>query len=652
MESELAPRTSGARHWRVGEIRPVYFWAGRGSARFQQLKFAGARVAEREHVEGVGPDGIDRLVEAGFNWAFLSANWGFPPEIESEDWEEFGRAARTAHDRGLRVFAYVQGSNAFATGSYRDRDWYALTPEGRRIPYYSGRFMTCLHSTEWLAEVRERIDRLIDAGADGIYFDNLWMGATPWILGTAYGGFAGCFCARCRAAYRAASGSSIPRRIDPDDRRTVGYLRWRADVVTRRLREWTRHCRHGGTDTFVVANACAAVMRDAFTLFGIDYADWSEFLDAVLVEDVSLPSFRPARIGRTRLTQAAVTAKAARSVARPKPVLTVSYDRGIGLDTIPQPRPYVQALAEAAACGAIGVVKGSEYLDPQDRFTVITARDFDAFRDACGGMLEWLDVHADLYHGREPAARLALLYPYREAIERWTSWAPAFFGAATALLVGGVPYRVTDGSTSLDATRLDAGSVIVVPGREGAFEDLPLVQAARRRGAQVVHSPPDAWSAPFSSARPLPLRHARSRSWLGRWFSRAHRAYFTHPVVRWLLHRTRLVNVGMRSPYFRIPGRTREFLGSIPLPSDPRVVSATPVLAEYWWRGSERQLHLVNYGRTAATVQVRLPHDRRIRMVSPDEGTRIVSAGRFARVELDTYGVLLWDTGGDRTRIG
>ncbi len=27
--------------------------------------------------------------EAAFNWAYLMYNWGFPPEIEEEDWEDF-----------------------------------------------------------------------------------------------------------------------------------------------------------------------------------------------------------------------------------------------------------------------------------------------------------------------------------------------------------------------------------------------------------------------------------------------------------------------------------------------------------------------------------------------------------------------------------
>lgn len=641
MESETARVTRRPVPWHVGRARPVYFWAGEATAHFQRLKFPDIAVDETAHTDGITPEGMARLADAGFNRVFLAANWGFPPEIEERYWAEFAEAARHARAHGLRPIAYVQASNAVALGSYRDRDWYAVTPAGGRIPYYSGRYMTCLNSPDWRAEVAARVETLIEAGADGIYFDNVWMGATPWILGATYGGFAGCFCARCRTACTAATGTAIPRTVRPDDVASRTYLRWRADRVTRRLSDWAARARECRPGIPVAANACAAVMRNAYVLFGIDYAAWSEVLDLVVVEDVALPRHHEGRPGRARLSQAAITAKAARSVASDRPVCTVSYDRGIGLDRLPAPRPYLQALAEAAACDAIGVLKGTEYLDRDGRFTVITAPGFEDLRAASAGFQGWLEARCELFRGRRSAAPVGLLYPYRAALDRWERWAPGFFAAAAALIDQGIPFRVVGDATTPEEV---AGlSTLVVPGDRDEADRPPLAAALRRQGARVIEVPPDFWSAPFGPRPPFFLRTGRLRRWVGRLFTGAHRAYFTRPVLRRLFHRTRLINLAMQSPYFRIPRESVRFLELLEPVTGPRVRAPHPVLVEYWRRDGERQLHLVNYGASGVTVRVEGTPAGEPELVTPNTATRVTESGSGAlSLTLDLYGILIW----------
>ena len=172
-------------------IRAVYLWAGSATVDLHHAKFPDRPVDAAAHRHAHTPEAAALLADAGFNWAFLSLNWGFPPERERAHRAEFEEAVRAYHGNGLRVIGYVQASNCLATGSYADRDWYAVTPAGRRVSYFRNRLMTCWNHSDWIREVGDRADLAIRLGADGVFFDNAWMGATPWVLGSSVGGFAG-----------------------------------------------------------------------------------------------------------------------------------------------------------------------------------------------------------------------------------------------------------------------------------------------------------------------------------------------------------------------------------------------------------------------------------------------------------------------------
>ena len=117
----------------VGLHRPVYFWAGPSTVRMNRLKFMDAPVNEAIHLAAHTHETACTLARAGFNWAYLMYNWGFPPEQESEQWAGFGRAVGAFHAAGIRVFGYVQLSNCVYAGSHRQKDWYALDRWGRPI---------------------------------------------------------------------------------------------------------------------------------------------------------------------------------------------------------------------------------------------------------------------------------------------------------------------------------------------------------------------------------------------------------------------------------------------------------------------------------------------------------------------------------------
>ena len=134
-------------NFNVGAHRPVYFWAGPGTIRMNQLKFMGALNDIEVHTEAHAEIGAIRIAqEAGFNWAYLIYDWGFPPEIAEKDWEDFLSAVPVFKEHGVRIFGYVQTSNCVFQGSHKTKDWYVTDPKGRKSHYYTGRYLTCWRS--------------------------------------------------------------------------------------------------------------------------------------------------------------------------------------------------------------------------------------------------------------------------------------------------------------------------------------------------------------------------------------------------------------------------------------------------------------------------------------------------------------------------
>jgi hypothetical protein len=611
----------GGNRLSIGHHRPIYLWAGPGTIRMNRLKFMGAPVDERAHLEAYAEEGAYRVAsELGCNWAYLTYNWGFPPEIEKEDWIVFQQASQIYHQHGIRVFAYIQTSNAVFEGSYRARDWYAWDPTGRPIYYYTGRYMTCWLHPEWQAHLRERIRDAIRSGADGIFFDNPWHGAQPLYIGGRWLGPAGCYCPRCRATFRQAWGLEIPRRMDPQrDEGSRLYLRWRAQTVSRVLAALAEEARSLKPDIVISANDFDAVMRPSFLIYGIDLASLSRIQDILMIESYGLP-----RWDGVRLVNNAVTVRTARALAGNTPISTIAYDRGIGFDEVYPPRRFQQSMAEAIACGAIPVIKGTEFVS-RGMFTVLTAPDYARERKAIGDYHRWLAEHVDLFAGRENAAPVALLYPGDALWIEWPQIAPLYFGVAQTLLAAGIPWRVVRSSEEA----ADAAVLISVeslsqatgfPGRYVVLRELPEWRGGIRGGVT------------FSSSM--------AALWEG-FLLRLYRSYFRSRWTRRWIDRLGLVHFFLQSPYFQLPSASaRERLLAMIGPIFPRVAAAQPVLIEVWRRGSEEQIHLVNYAEAPQEITLYFEGPRRGVRLSPDEPTTTFEGSQLTFV-LDVYVILV-----------
>ncbi|MBZ0307792.1 MAG: hypothetical protein K8I82_17120, partial [Anaerolineae bacterium] len=184
------------------------------TSRMNRLKFMGRRVDETIHQLAHTDMGAERIAAMGFNWVYLTCNWGFPPEIEQQDWESFRAAVQVYHTKNIKVFGYIQTSNCVYKGSYKHKNWYALDPFGSKIPYYTGRYFTCLTHPEWLAEVRDKIRIVIEADADGVFFDNPWVGGGGVEWRQAVWGVIGSYSETSRRAYAEENnGAEIPTAL-------------------------------------------------------------------------------------------------------------------------------------------------------------------------------------------------------------------------------------------------------------------------------------------------------------------------------------------------------------------------------------------------------------------------------------------------------
>ncbi|MBN1262189.1 MAG: hypothetical protein JXB35_16040 [Anaerolineae bacterium] len=617
----------------VGAHRPVYLWAGPGTIRMNRLKFMETPVDEAVHYEAHTLVGAVRIAqEARFNWAYLMYDWGFPPEIEQEDWDAFRQTAPVFQTAGVRVFGYIQTSNYVASGSYEDQDWYAVDPQGRPFHYYTGRYMSCWQHPEWQARLRDRVKGVVEAGADGVFFDNPWYGIQPLSLAESWIGGAGCYCARCTALFTGDTGRTIPVHLDPEhDETSQIYLRWRAARATALLSEMADYARMLNPDILISANDFDAVMRPSFVAYGIDLAALAKVQDVIMIEDFGLPQWKNSVSGRpARLTNNALTIRTARALIGNTPLTVDPYDRGIGFDTVYAPRRFQQGIAEAAACGAAMVVKGTEFVEPDGTFTLLTAEKFGPEREAIGTLHRWLGEHAGLFEARRNAARTGILYPGDRLWQAWRHVAPLYFGMGQTLLLDARPWRVVAEPVDLE-------------GLDVLLHVTPL---------------PETWEIPQSlqtlDVAALPEWRPPSQTFLtrNRWARRLvgalgqglFRAYFEKRWMRRLVDRAGLVQkLFMQTPLFDVPEprQRRVLLEALGPRQLPRVTAQLPVLMELWQQEDVRQIHLVNYADAPQLLEVKFERPVCGRLLTPQAADREFKA-QNVELDLDVYAILLY----------
>ena len=617
----------------VGRHRPIYLWAGPGTIRMNRLKFMNAPVNEAVHLEAHTLTGATRVAQEAYcNWAYLTYDWGFPPEIEREDWEAFKKAVPVYHAADVRVFGYVQLSNYVDAGSYHKKEWYAVDPQGRPFYYYTGRYMACWQHPDWRDHLKQMVWGVVSAGADGVFLDNPWYGTQPRQFGGVWLGGAGCYCERCRAAYRDTTGLELPTELNPaGDENSRTYLRWRADQVTQTVAMLADYARSLNPQIVISMNDFDAVMRPSFVTYGIDLEALSEVQDVMMIEDFALPRWQPeSDDAPARLINNALTVRVARALLGETPLSVDPYDRGIGFDEVYPPRRFRQGIAEAAASGASMVVKGTEFVEPDGAFTLLTAEAYTPQREAIGALHRWLAQHAALYEDAENVAEVALFHPGDALWQRWTRVAAPFFGAAQTLTYARRPWRVVTAEDELAGLKV---LLHVTPLPKDVTRPLEM------KTVNVLDL--EGWDPPPA---PYLARHPFNRRFTTRFIEAAFRAYFRYRWARRLIDRSGLPqNHFMQTPHFDLPTPDQQeaLLNAVGARGYPRVDAEAPILVERWQRADQHQLHLVNYADAPQMVEVTFKRPIEGRLLAPyAEPTTL--EGECFEVPVDVYAVVTY----------
>jgi hypothetical protein len=467
---------------------------------------------------------------------------------------------------------------------------------------------------------------MIEAGADGVFLDNPWHGAQPFLLSGAWLGPAGCYCPRCQAAFRQAAGPDIPVQVDPSgDETSRRYLRWRADVVTGTIGELAGYARSLKPDVVVSANNFDAVLRPSYVMVGIDLEACAQVQDLLMIEDYGLPRWEPGQ--PSLLVNNALTLRTGWALAGGTPVTTDPYDKGIGFDGVYPPRRFRQGIAEAAAFGVPMVVKGTEFVE-DGAFTLLSAPKFGPQRQAIGHYHRWLEEHAALYQGRTNLATVGLCHPGERLWLEWGQLAPLYFGAGQVLLAAGIPWQVVSRPEQLDGREV---LLTVVP-LPGDFDIPP--------GVRVIHVPGLAGWQPAGPS--LLARHTMLRRGVAFGAGELYRAYFRYRWARSLFDRAGMVHFFLQSPYFRLPldGARQTLLDALGGGPWPRLEAGAPVLVEWWAQRGTQQVHLVNYADPPQLVRLDFGRTVSGRVLSPDCDETEVH-GESLAFTLDVYAIVL-----------
>ena len=617
--------------FRIGNYRPIYLWAGPGTIRMNKLKFMQVDVDEQVHEIAHQSEGANTVVHDIYqNWIHLTYSWGFPPEIEQEDWNSFEQATTEYHRLDTKVFAYIQTSNCVFDGSFVGKDWYALTPKGKKVYYNSGRYMTCFQNEEWLNYLQTRIEDAIHREADGIFFDNLWYGLQPNSLFNTWLGGAGCYCDTCQQIYLSETGKVIPAFTDLKKTQVKDYIQWRADKMTDVIKRLSDYARSIKSDIVISANDYDPVMRPVKLIFGIDFPSLAKIQDVTMIENFALPKWEstPQQI----LVNNALTVRNSQPfLQNDKHLSILSYDAGIGFDPVYPTQRILTAMAEAAALGCSMTTKGTEYHDGK-KMTLLTAAEYEEQQKSIGTFHQWLEDNQSIYQLQvERLADIALLHPGDQLWQNWHQLAPIFFAVQQTLLANGIPWKVI---TKIEEAKEDDQIIF--------FDDQFYPSQNLKRKEFINALTLETWEIQSES---FLNRHISLRNLTSEIADQLIRSYHGSKGMRKLMDWLGMSKLVTHTPFFTLPPKSfqNELLELLRYDNSFRVISQYPVLIDIWKNTNNNiHIHLVNYYSQPQKIKVSFKNQHPVKIISPEKQTMLVEKPtNEIELDLDNYSICI-----------
>jgi len=136
------------------------------------------------------PRTISLLRAAGVNGIWVTLSNGFSIPTEKRQRDQLKVYIDRCHSLGIHVIAYESIANLFWEDMYEkvpeSRNWISIGKDGKPVPYGAAaytkvgritRYMANLSHPGWRDYLLKRIDLVIDAGADGVIYDNNFSNA-------------------------------------------------------------------------------------------------------------------------------------------------------------------------------------------------------------------------------------------------------------------------------------------------------------------------------------------------------------------------------------------------------------------------------------------------------------------------------------------
>lgn len=230
------------------------------------------------------------------------------------------------------------------------KEWLQLDKNGKPLPsWYGGDYQpACMNNPDWRTYEKKMVRFQLEAGHDGIFFDN------PTVHPQ------GCYCRFCMEKFaesmksesgNGASHSGVTteelRRLALDHPKE--FMRFRCTTARDFLAEMRKYARTIKRDALVTCNNSlnspdvfyAQCRSDAYNVYEMSKAE-----DFVVVEDMST---QPRKLANGSLVEYGPTYKQLHAISHGKPVVAVTVADG---DYCTPPNLVKLAMAEAAANGA------------------------------------------------------------------------------------------------------------------------------------------------------------------------------------------------------------------------------------------------------------------------------------------------------------
>lgn len=421
--------------------------------------------------------GANIIYGNGFGWLYDGLRTPAEMKVASEKAAAYVRDAK--HDGIKLAIGYVCATSIVKLPKW-DRNWTPAfraqfkTPpsewlqrgrDGKPLAsWYGGDYQpACMNNPDWRTWEKFAVRQTLEAGYDGIFFDN------PTVHPQ------GCYCEHCMrkfAAFVGQPGASVDEARKLATERSADFLRFRAKIAADFIAEMREYARTVKPDALITCNNslnAPQAFYDQCRTYAYDIDELSKAEDWIVVEDMaSQPRVNPD--GKT--VEYGGTYELLHAIAHGKPVAAITIVDG---DYHTPPNLMRLAMAEAAAHGASYLSWPTWPADQRKRMA-----------DAVRPEAEFLRENAALLNGTTSRADVLVYLPF----SHWVQTADcAPMRIAQALTAANVQFMVPAEGEFVKAVEAKRGGAVVVESRDAIHEaDKAALEKFEAGGGTVVEA--------------------------------------------------------------------------------------------------------------------------------------------------------------------